>query len=148
MIRIGQQIAQALAAAHTHGIVYRDIKPENILVPPDGYVKVVDFGLARQMAADGSTSTFGITAGTLQYMSPKQVQGSSVSPARCPETQNLVECAGVCCNRRRSRWVVYLLHSGLHALSGPQDSTAHFAGWVGIRSGTLAGRPVRRFHLG
>ena len=81
VIRIGQQIAQALAAAHAHGIVHRDIKPENILVRPDGYVKVVDFGLARQMAADGSTSTFGVTAGTLQYMSPEQVQGSSVSPA-------------------------------------------------------------------
>ena len=81
VIRIGQQIAQAIAAAHAHGIVHRDIKPENILVRPDGYVKVVDFGLARQMAADGSASTFGVTAGTLQYMSPEQVQGSSVSPA-------------------------------------------------------------------
>ena len=81
VIRIGQQIAQALAAAHAHGIVHRDLKPENILVRPDGYVKVVDFGLARQMAADGSTSTFGVTAGTLQYMSPEQVQGTSVSPA-------------------------------------------------------------------
>jgi eukaryotic-like serine/threonine-protein kinase len=81
VIRIGQQIAEALAAAHAHGIVHRDIKPENILVRSDGYVKVVDFGLASQMAADGSTSTFGVTAGTLRYMSPEQVQGSSVSPA-------------------------------------------------------------------
>ena len=81
VIRIGQQIAQALAAAHAHGIVHRDIKPENILVRPDGYVKVVDFGLARQMAADGSTNTLGVTAGTLQYMSPEQVQGRAVSPA-------------------------------------------------------------------
>lgn len=80
VIRIGQQIAQALAAAHAHGIVHRDIKPENILVRPDGYVKVVDFGLARQVESVGSTATLGVTSGTLQYMSPEQMQGRSVSP--------------------------------------------------------------------
>jgi eukaryotic-like serine/threonine-protein kinase len=79
--RLGQQIAQALAAAHAHGMVHRDIKPENILVRPDGYVKVVDFGLARQVAADDSISAYGLTAGTLQYMSPEQVRGEPISPA-------------------------------------------------------------------
>jgi eukaryotic-like serine/threonine-protein kinase len=78
---LGQQIAQALAAAHAHGIVHRDIKPENILLRPDGYIKVVDFGLARQVAADDSASVYGLTMGTLRYMSPEQVRGESISPA-------------------------------------------------------------------
>ncbi len=78
---LGQQIAQALRAAHAHGIVHRDIKPENILLRPDGYVKVVDFGLARQLATDDLTSLYGLTMGTLRYMSPEQVRGESLSPA-------------------------------------------------------------------
>ncbi len=81
VLHLGQQIAQALAAAHAHGIVHRDIKPENILLRPDGYVKVVDFGLARQVAADDLTSIHGLTMGTLRYMSPEQVRGEAVSPA-------------------------------------------------------------------
>ncbi|MBV9268434.1 MAG: PD40 domain-containing protein [Acidobacteriaceae bacterium] len=81
VLQLGQQTAQALAAAHAHGIVHRDIKPENILLRPDGYVKVVDFGLARQVAADDSTYVYGLTMGTLRYMSPEQVRGESISPA-------------------------------------------------------------------
>ena len=50
----GRQIAQALAAAHEHGIVHGDIKPENLMVRPDGYIKVLDFGLARQLMAAAS----------------------------------------------------------------------------------------------
>jgi len=80
------QTASALAAAHEAGVVHRDIKPENIMVRPDGYVKVVDFGLAKLTgqpqersaeASDLSTKT-GVVMGTIKYMSPEQARGQKV----------------------------------------------------------------------
>ncbi|HTS65501.1 MAG TPA: protein kinase [Candidatus Acidoferrales bacterium] len=67
----GRQIAHALAAAHARGIVHRDIKPENLMLRPDGYIKVLDFGLARQAGA--SRTDDHLPAGTLGYMSPEEV---------------------------------------------------------------------------
>ena len=83
------QIASALAAAHEAGIVHRDIKPENIMIRRDGYVKVVDFGLAKlteraPASQDSATvamavnTTAGTVMGTVQYMSPEQARGLPV----------------------------------------------------------------------
>ncbi|MBM2812732.1 MAG: protein kinase, partial [Chloroflexi bacterium] len=82
-VDITTQVASALAAAHARGIVHRDIKPENVMVRPDGYVKVLDFGLARQMMSDGTADTIAATqpgtlVGTLRYMSPEQSRGQPV----------------------------------------------------------------------
>ncbi|PON18701.1 hypothetical protein C2W62_06545 [Candidatus Entotheonella serta] len=86
-VEIALQAASALDAAHTAGIVHRDIKPENIMVRPDGYVKVLDFGLAKLTEqppdeAEGSASASltqpGRVLGTLRYMSPEQARGLKV----------------------------------------------------------------------
>ncbi len=71
----GRQIALALAAAHAAGIVHRDIKPENLILRPDDFVKVLDFGLARQIEGSVLQSTAQRFGGTLRYMSPEQVLG-------------------------------------------------------------------------
>jgi len=79
VLHMGEQIARALAAAHARGIVHCDIKPENLMVRPDGFVKVLDFGLARDLASIASSSV--LPAGTLRYMSPEQSRGEAPSQA-------------------------------------------------------------------
>ncbi len=80
LCRIGGQIALALAAAHRARIIHRDIKPENIIARPDGYVKLLDFGLARSIDSVDITLA-DLPTGTLPYMSPEQARGASVTPA-------------------------------------------------------------------
>jgi tetratricopeptide (TPR) repeat protein/TolB-like protein/predicted Ser/Thr protein kinase len=71
------QVCEGLDKAHRAGIVHRDIKPDNILIDPDGCVKILDFGLAVQ-GKRGATSSGDSTAGTVHYMSPEQVRGEDV----------------------------------------------------------------------
>lgn len=74
---MGQQVAAALAHAHCRGIIHRDIKPHNLLVSPEGQVKVTDFGIARAAAASSLTET-GVVLGSVHYFSPEQAQGGAV----------------------------------------------------------------------
>src|SRR6267142_709512 len=89
-LEIAVQVASALAAAHDAGVVHRDIKPENIMLRPDGYVKVLDFGIAKlieqRVASDDRTgetravlqTRLGLVLGTAHYMSPEQARGQKV----------------------------------------------------------------------
>ena len=87
-LSLSRQMAKALSAAHAAGITHRDIKPDNIMVREDGYVKVLDFGLARLRPATENDSeaatlaqqtTPGTLMGTVAYMSPEQARGETVS---------------------------------------------------------------------
>ncbi|MBV8864047.1 MAG: serine/threonine protein kinase, partial [Acidobacteriaceae bacterium] len=70
VIHIGRQLASALAAAHQKGIIHRDIKPENVMVRADGFVKVLDFGLAQNIRDQAAANrSLGLPVGTVRYMS-------------------------------------------------------------------------------
>ncbi len=76
---ITRQIDEALNHAHQRNIIHRDIKPHNILVTPDGRIKVTDFGIARAISA-GSLTQAGEVMGSVQYLSPEQAKGGIVGP--------------------------------------------------------------------
>ena len=87
VLAFAKQILEALSTAHHAGVVHRDLKPENIMVRPDGYIKLLDFGLAKALPApptglsetvDVELTTFGQMMGTFRYMSPEQILGESI----------------------------------------------------------------------
>src|SRR2546423_3176398 len=88
VIDIGIQVTEALSEAHAHGVIHRDIKPQNVMITPRGQVKVLDFGLARVTQNEHSTdpeaktvtqlTEEGYIVGTVAYMSPEQLRGQPV----------------------------------------------------------------------
>jgi Tol biopolymer transport system component len=106
----GQRIAGALSAAHSRGLVHGDIKPENLMLRPDGYVKILDFGLATEQNAENRAG--GQPAGTLRYMSPEQARGRGLSPATD------VFSLGV---------VLYELAAGVHPFAASEESNSTLA---------------------
>jgi len=76
---IGSQVCSALSVAHGYDIIHRDIKPHNIMVTPDGMVKVMDFGIAR--AGNSTMTETGSVLGTAHYVSPEQAQGRALTNA-------------------------------------------------------------------
>jgi serine/threonine-protein kinase len=80
VLDIVAQTARALYAAHEEGMVHRDIKPGNLLITPDGHVKITDFGIAR-VADQVSLTATGQVMGTVQYLAPEQATGKQASPS-------------------------------------------------------------------
>jgi len=77
----GIEVGRGLGAAHAHRLVHRDVKPQNVLIDPEGRAKVTDFGIARSLESDGLTKT-GRVLGTTDYVAPEQAMGQEVD-ARC-----------------------------------------------------------------
>ena len=114
VVAVGVELLDALAYAHSQGIVHRDVKPQNVMLSNDGHVKVMDFGIARVMDSDTLTGD-GDVIGTVAYMSPEQAAGRRVQPP------SDVYSAGM---------VLYELLAGAHPLRGdtPAETLSNVAG--------------------
>jgi len=113
VVAIGAELLDALAFAHSQGIIHRDVKPQNVMLSDDGHVKVMDFGIARLLDADTLTQD-GDVIGTVAYMSPEQAAGRRVNPP------SDVYSAGM---------VLYELLAGEHPLRGqtPAETLSNVA---------------------
>jgi tetratricopeptide (TPR) repeat protein len=79
-IGVGREVALALAHAHAHGVVHRDVKPDNVWLAQDGSAALGDFGIAQQAGLERLTAE-GVVVGTVRYLSPEQIRGAEVGPA-------------------------------------------------------------------
>ena len=79
-LKVALPVADALGAAHDHGIVHRDVKPANVLVSTEGRIKLADFGLAKFRGVDAQATRTGGVIGTIAYMSPEQASGGDIGP--------------------------------------------------------------------
>jgi len=77
-IELALQIARALGFAHEHGLVHRDVKPQNVLLNGDAVAKVTDFGIARSLDVQGGLTQTGTVMGTSDYIAPEQARGRQV----------------------------------------------------------------------
>jgi serine/threonine protein kinase len=80
-LELALAVADGLAFAHDHGLVHRDVKPQNVLLSNEGEVKVTDFGIARSLHMDHGVTQTGTVLGTGEYLAPEQASGRPVSPA-------------------------------------------------------------------
>jgi serine/threonine-protein kinase len=80
-VELALAVADGLAFAHEHGLVHRDVKPQNVLLSEEGEVKVTDFGIARSLDVEHGVTQTGTVLGTAEYLAPEQASGEPVSPA-------------------------------------------------------------------
>ena len=92
---LGEQVARALAAAHAHRLVHRDVKPGNILIGPGERAKVTDFGIAKAASSATLTRT-GMVLGSANYVAPEQAKGEDVGPAADQYSLGCVLYEAVC----------------------------------------------------
>lgn len=77
-LTVGKQLCRALEVAHEQGVIHRDIKPQNMVVEPDGVLKVMDFGIARMAKRTSGMTQAGMVVGTPEYMAPEQLMGDEI----------------------------------------------------------------------
>ena len=82
VVELASGMCAGLTSAHAAGVVHRDLKPDNVLIAPDGRVVLTDFGIARAFTDAGANSTMGLLVGTPAYMAPEQVEGHQDIDAR------------------------------------------------------------------
>jgi serine/threonine-protein kinase len=80
-VELAVAVADGLSFAHEHGLVHRDVKPQNILLSKEGAIKVTDFGIARSLGVERGLTETGTVVGTGEYLSPEQASGGVISPA-------------------------------------------------------------------
>jgi serine/threonine protein kinase len=80
-LELALAVADGLAFAHDHGLVHRDVKPQNVLLSNEGEVKVTDFGIARSLHVEHGMTQTGTVLGTGEYLAPEQASGRPISPA-------------------------------------------------------------------
>jgi serine/threonine-protein kinase len=80
LLRIARDVAAGLAFAHGRGVIHRDLKPDNVLLQPDGRAVLSDFGVARAVSGYVASTGVNMTIGTPQYLSPEQAQGRVLDP--------------------------------------------------------------------
>ena len=111
-MRIMSQVAEGLHCAHQHGVIHRDVKPANIMLLPDGTVKIMDFGIARLTDSDSTRQTrTGFLIGTILYMSPEQFRGAKLD---------------LLCDIWAYGVIYYELLTGKHPFAGPDIATTMY----------------------
>ncbi|HXH78878.1 serine/threonine-protein kinase [Nocardioides sp.] len=138
---IGAQVAGALAHAHAHGIVHRDVKPSNVLIAPGDRAKLTDFGIARRTDSASVTLT-GHTIGTAAYLAPEQVAGEPVSEAADVYALGLVLLEAVTGRREYDGPPVEAALARLQR--SPAVPTSLPSGWSGLISTMTTREPTGR----
>ncbi len=158
VLRYGQQMADALAHAHSRGVVHRDFKSLNVMVTPEGQVKVLDFGLAKRLAGEDlaeattmsqhSVTEHGTVAGTLPYMAPEQLRGQPADARSDIWALGVVLYEMVAAKRPFEGQTGFELSSAILSQSLPPLSSSVPAPLAGVIDKCLAKEPGERYQQG